>query len=113
MDPAAALTVDVEQRFASGFTVRATLDADLTYPADRLPDFLAALESGRADFVSGERLSHLAGGAMSGEPGGKQGGDGEGRKGASPEQTYAQLTAELKRRVVEMWEPTHAELVKK
>src|SRR6266480_3633023 len=34
--------------------------------ADRLPDFLAALESGRADFVSGERLSHLAGGAMSG-----------------------------------------------
>src|SRR5213592_4891229 len=47
-------------------TYLATLDADLTYPADRLPDFLAALESGRADFVSGERLSHLAGGAMSG-----------------------------------------------
>src|SRR5438105_6002808 len=47
-------------------TYLATLDASLTYPADRLPDFLAALESGRADFVSGERLSHLAGGAMSG-----------------------------------------------
>ena len=30
--------------------------------------------------------------------------------GANPEQTYAQLTAELKRRVVEMWEPMHAEL---
>jgi len=44
----------------------ATLDADLTYPADRLPDFLAALESDRADFVSGERMSHLGGEAMSG-----------------------------------------------
>jgi hypothetical protein len=31
-----------------------------------LPDFLAALDSGQADFVSGERMSHLAGGAMSG-----------------------------------------------
>jgi glycosyltransferase involved in cell wall biosynthesis len=47
-------------------TFIATLDADLTYPADRLPDFLVALESGRADFVSGDRMSHLGGEAMSG-----------------------------------------------
>src|SRR5256886_4706554 len=47
-------------------TYIATLDADLTYPADRMPDFLAALESDRADFVSGDRMSHLGGGAMSG-----------------------------------------------
>ena len=57
--------------YKTGFRVAvgkylATLDADLTYPADRLPDFLAALDSGQADFVSGERMSHLAGGAMSG-----------------------------------------------
>lgn len=43
-----------------------TLDADLTYPADPIPDFLAALESNRADFVSGDRISHLRGDAMSG-----------------------------------------------
>ncbi|MBI2677285.1 MAG: AMP-binding protein [Candidatus Koribacter versatilis] len=30
--------------------------------------------------------------------------------GPSPEQTYAQLTAELKHRVVEMWDPMHAAL---
>src|SRR5256884_9039044 len=47
-------------------TYLATLDADLTYPADRLPDFLAAPESARADFVSRARLPHLAAGAMSG-----------------------------------------------
>ncbi|TMA02655.1 MAG: glycosyltransferase family 2 protein [Methanobacteriota archaeon] len=47
-------------------TYIATLDADLTYPADRLPDFLAALETDRADFVSGDRMSHLGGEAMSG-----------------------------------------------
>jgi len=47
-------------------TFIATLDADLTYPADRLRDFLDALESGRADFVSGDRMSHLDRGAMSG-----------------------------------------------
>jgi glycosyltransferase involved in cell wall biosynthesis len=47
-------------------TYIAALDADLTYPAHRLPDFLDALESGRADFVSGERMSHLSGEAMSG-----------------------------------------------
>ena len=44
----------------------ATLDADLTYPADRLSDFIAALESGRADFVSGDRISGLRPEAMSG-----------------------------------------------
>ena len=47
-------------------TVYAALDADLTYPAERLPDFLTALESDRADFVSGDRMSHLGGEAMSG-----------------------------------------------
>ena len=47
-------------------TYIATLDADLTYPASRLPDFLVALESGRADFVSGDRMSHLGAEAMSG-----------------------------------------------
>jgi len=44
----------------------ATLDADLTYPADRLPEFLAALDEDRADFVSGERISRLQPGAMTG-----------------------------------------------
>lgn len=43
-----------------------TLDADLTYPADRIPDFLSALESSRADFVSGDRISNLRGDAMTG-----------------------------------------------
>jgi len=47
-------------------TYIAALDADLTYPADRLSDFLAALETDRADFVSGDRMSHLGGEAMSG-----------------------------------------------
>lgn len=42
------------------------LDADFSYPANRLPDFLAALEAGRADFVSGERISRLAEDAMTG-----------------------------------------------
>lgn len=47
-------------------TYIATLDADLTYPADRLPEFIAALAEGRADFVSGERISRLAEAAMTG-----------------------------------------------
>jgi len=42
------------------------IDADLTYPADRIPEFLAALESSRADFVSGDRISNLRGDAMTG-----------------------------------------------
>lgn len=44
----------------------ATLDADLTYPGDRFPDFLRALEEDRADFVSGDRLTRLRPDAMSG-----------------------------------------------
>ena len=47
-------------------TFVATLDADLTYPASRFPDFLAALAEDRADFVSGNRLSTLSDGAMTG-----------------------------------------------
>jgi len=47
-------------------TFVATLDADLTYPARRFPDFLAALAGDRADFVSGDRLSGLSNGAMTG-----------------------------------------------
>ena len=47
-------------------TFVAPLDADLTYPASRFPDFLTALAEGRADFVSGDRLSSLSNGAMTG-----------------------------------------------
>ncbi len=47
-------------------TFVAALDADLTYPADRLSDFLAALKEDRADFVSGDRMSGLRDDAMSG-----------------------------------------------
>lgn len=47
-------------------TLIATLDADFTYPADRIPDLLRPLEEGRADFVSGDRLSRLPDGSMSG-----------------------------------------------
>ena len=36
-----------------------TLDADLTYPPDAFPEFLAALEADHADFVSGERMSQI------------------------------------------------------
>jgi len=43
-----------------------TLDADLTYPADRFPDLLRPLEAGEADFVAGDRLSRLWGDAMTG-----------------------------------------------
>ena len=43
----------------------ATLDADLTYPADRIPEFLRLLESG-IDFISGDRLSELDVKAMTG-----------------------------------------------
>lgn len=42
-----------------------TLDADLTYPADRIPDLLRPLEEGRADFVTGDRLTRLDPAAMS------------------------------------------------
>jgi len=50
---------------ATGTFVSA-LDADLTYPAHRFPDFLTALAEDRADFVSGDRLSGLSDGAMTG-----------------------------------------------
>lgn len=43
-----------------------TLDADFTYPGDRLPDLLRPLDEDRADFVTGDRLSRLPEGAMSG-----------------------------------------------
>src|SRR5207245_9299087 len=47
-------------------TFVATLDADLTYPAQRFPDFLAPLAHDRADLVSGDRLSDLSYGSMTG-----------------------------------------------
>ncbi len=43
-----------------------TLDADLTYPADRFPEFLQVLEEGGADFVAADRLSRLNPEAMTG-----------------------------------------------
>lgn len=43
-----------------------TLDADLTYPADRFPDLLRPLESGQADFVAGDRITRLSKEAMTG-----------------------------------------------
>lgn len=46
--------------------VVATLDADFTYPADRIPEFVRLVESGQADFVSGDRLSQIRDDAMSG-----------------------------------------------
>jgi len=51
---------------AAGGAYVAALDADLTYPADRLPDFVAELAEDRADFVSGDRISRLADDAMTG-----------------------------------------------
>ncbi|HEX9341256.1 MAG TPA: glycosyltransferase family 2 protein [Thermoplasmata archaeon] len=47
-------------------TFVAALDADLTYPADRFPHFLALLKEGRADFVSADRMTRLPDGAMTG-----------------------------------------------
>ncbi|MFQ6127868.1 MAG: glycosyltransferase family 2 protein, partial [Thermoplasmata archaeon] len=43
----------------------ATLDADCTYPPDRIPEFLKILDSDEADFIIGDRLSNLYPGAMS------------------------------------------------
>ncbi len=51
---------------ASTGTYLLTLDADLTYPADRFPDFLKALDEDRADFVAGERTTRLSADAMTG-----------------------------------------------
>ena len=43
-----------------------TLDADLTYPASRIPEFVRYVEKEGTDFVSGNRLANIAPGAMSG-----------------------------------------------
>ncbi len=43
-----------------------TLDADLTYPANRFPEFLRILDEGRADFVAGDRFRRLSADAMTG-----------------------------------------------
>lgn len=43
-----------------------TLDADLTYPASEFPALLRPLEAGIADFVAGERITHLSDAAMTG-----------------------------------------------
>lgn len=51
---------------AAGGEYVLTLDADQTYPADRFPEFLRALDEDRADFVAGERISRLTADAMSG-----------------------------------------------
>ena len=50
---------------ASGEIVLA-LDADLTYPANRFPEFLRALNEAHADFVAGDRMTRLSAGSMSG-----------------------------------------------
>jgi len=44
----------------------ATLDADLTYPAERIPEMAALVLAGTVDFVSGDRLSTLNSAAMTG-----------------------------------------------
>jgi len=43
-----------------------TLDADLTYPAHMIPEFVRLVEQEGADFVSGNRIAGLEEGAMSG-----------------------------------------------
>jgi len=41
-----------------------TLDADCTYPAEAIPDLLAALEKENMDFISCERMTKMEKGAM-------------------------------------------------
>ena len=43
-----------------------TLDADLTYPAARIPEFVRSVALEGADFTSGNRLAHLSPNSMSG-----------------------------------------------
>lgn len=43
----------------------ATLDADCTYPPERIPEFVGILDSREVDFVIGDRLSNLQPGVMS------------------------------------------------
>jgi glycosyltransferase involved in cell wall biosynthesis len=47
-------------------SVIVTLDADLTYPAHVIPEFIRRVEREGADFVSGNRISDLSEDAMSG-----------------------------------------------
>ncbi len=42
------------------------LDADLSYPPDRIPDFVGAIDRGDADFISGNRLDLPGATSMSG-----------------------------------------------
>jgi hypothetical protein len=43
----------------------ATLDADATYPAERIPELVRMLESERLDFITGDRFAMMQKGAMS------------------------------------------------
>lgn len=57
--------------FRTGFAaatgdILATLDADLSYPSDPIPEFARLVASGDADFVSGDRLSQMRADTMSG-----------------------------------------------
>ena len=50
---------------ASGEII-ATLDADMTYPADRIADLMGRLESEKLDFITTNRFAELQPGAMRG-----------------------------------------------
>src|SRR5437899_43270 len=57
--------------YKTGFTaargdVIVTLDADLTYPASRIPEFVDFVKKEGVDFVSGNRLANITPEAMSG-----------------------------------------------
>jgi len=45
--------------------VIATLDADMTYPADRIPGLVKILDDGKYDFITTNRFAELQPGAMS------------------------------------------------
>ncbi len=72
-----AVVIDEPRRgygraYKTGFAVAkgtylATLDADCTYPADVIPNFVKILESEKLDFITGDRLSKLKKGVMSRE----------------------------------------------
>jgi glycosyltransferase involved in cell wall biosynthesis len=51
---------------ASGEII-ATLDADMTYPADRIADLMERLESEKLDFITTNRFAELQPGAMRGK----------------------------------------------
>jgi hypothetical protein len=50
---------------ASGEII-ATLDADMTYPADRIADLMGSLDSEKLDFITTNRFAELQPGAMRG-----------------------------------------------